>query len=227
MWFLFRIDMAKENEEFQSLRRARQEYHVYSGITLRIGQGWVPDFVELSIEVQPSACRITLVELEATDIMARVSCRKYLPEDSGNIVKAFLAYLETVIAQCKTTSDPRLAAFENLRNALAEHPQVRIFTAGALRTSADFIEEFPLLDQPAQVAVPRSSTLIRKTTFDFSGVRRVTRAESDGLRRSVRFLHAVFVGQDHSATTLKSWRGIRTKPLDLIATNEKGAHPQL
>jgi hypothetical protein len=56
-----------------------------------------------------------LIELEATEVPARAACRKYLPEASSEVVRTFREYLDTVISLCRSTADPRLEAFGELK----------------------------------------------------------------------------------------------------------------
>jgi hypothetical protein len=196
---------------------------------MKIGPGWIPDVLEVSIETVSGTCRLTLIELEATEIVARASCRKYLPEDSARIVEALVVYLDTVIAQCRSTSDPRLPAFEDLRRVITGQPDVIVHTAGALRTSPDLVEDLPLIDQPVRKTVPAADSAISPapSAFSFSGERGLTRSECDGLRRACRILHAVLMGRDHSGGTLKSWRNHRRKPLDDSVAKSRNLYPEL
>jgi len=78
--FLFRLDMAKENEQFLALRQGRGVDQVYSGTPMKVGPGWIPDFFELAIDRDANVLSLTLIELEATDIVARASCRNPHPK---------------------------------------------------------------------------------------------------------------------------------------------------
>jgi len=225
--YLFRLDMAKDNDQFLALRRNREVIQVYSGTPMKVGPGWIPDFVEISVDEQSRSCRLTLIELEATEIPARASCRKYLPEPSLVIVRSFTDYLDSVISQCRSTADPRLHEFESLRGWLSSGVSVSVHTAGALRTSADLVEDLPLIDHPeGPISVP-SYAPEASAPFAFNGDRRLTRAESEGVRRAVRILHAVIVGRDHSGGSLKSWRNLRQKPLDRAVTKDPARYPNL
>lgn len=224
---LFRLDMAKDNDEFLVLRRSRQVDHVYSGTPMRVGPGWIPDFLELVVDRDSQICRLTLIELEATEIAARASCRKYLPEPSSGIMQTFLGYLDTVISQCRSTADPRLDAFEGLKEIVVSTSTIVVHTAGALRTSPDLLEDLPLIDQPERPALPVADVVKSSSSFIFTGERRLTRAEADGVRRAARILHAVIVGRDHSGGTMKSWRNISQKPLDRAVAKEQGRYPHL
>jgi hypothetical protein len=227
MKYLFRLDMAKDNEEFLALRRARQVDHVYSGTPMKVGPGWIPDFVEIVVDAESSTCQLTLIELEATEIPARASCRKYLPESSSDVLRAFHDYLDTVISECRSTADSRIGAFEQLRVFMTSCSTVAVHTAGALRTSADFLEDLPLMDQPEFRMPHVTASAESPSSFSFRGERRFTRAESEGVRRAIRLLHAVVIGRDHSGGTMKSWRNLRQKPLENAASKESARYPEL
>jgi len=92
-----------------------------------------------------------------------------------------------------------------LRFLVAEGRQISVRTAGALRTSAELIEDYRLIDQPERASAAAVGSAEAPSSFSFDGERRLTRSESDGLRRAVRFLHAVIVGRDHSGGLLRSW----------------------
>jgi hypothetical protein len=225
--YLFRLDMAKDNDEFLALRRTRQVDHVYSGTPMKVGPGWIPDFLELVVDRDSQFCRLTLIELEATEIAARASCRKYLPEPSSEIMRAFVGHLDTVISQCRSTADPRLDAFEGLKEVVVSSSTIVVHTAGALRTSPDLLEDLPLIDQPERPALAVVDMAKSPSSFVFIGDRRLTRAEADGVRRATRILHAVIVGRDHSGGTMKSWRNISQKPLDRAVAKEQNRYPHL
>lgn len=227
MKYLFRLDMAKDNDDFLALRRGRQVDHVYSGTPMKVGPGWLPDFIEVVVDANSGSCRLTLIELEATEIPARAACRKYLPEVSSEVVRAFLDYLNTVISQCRSTADPRLEAIDKLKGILAGNSTISVHTAGGLRTSADLVEDLPLIDQPEPFTAPVSAPVGSSSLFLFHGEPRLTRAESDGVRRAVRILHAVVVGRDHSGGTMKSWRNLRQKPLDRAVSKDSARYPHL
>ena len=225
--YLFRLDMAKDNNEFLALRRTRQVDHVYSGTPLKVGPGWIPDFLELVVDRDSQLCRLTLIELEATEIAARASCRKYLPEPSSEVMRAFLGYLDTVIAQCRSTADPRLDAFEGLKEIVLSVSTIVVHTAGALRSSPDLLEDLPFIDQAERQALAVVDMAKSPSSFLFIGERRLTRAEADGVRRAARILHAVIVGRDHSGGTMKSWRNISQKPLDCAVAKDQSRYPHL
>ena len=108
---LFRIDGAKENDAFFAAMRSSASL-VYAGLDFRVGSaGWVPDLVMVSVAEPPRRCSLTLIELEATESVALISSRRYLPENSAEILAAFMAYLGRVIRQCRSTADARGSEF--------------------------------------------------------------------------------------------------------------------
>lgn len=225
--FLFRLDSSRENDGFMALRRARNIDYVYSGAAMKVGPGWIPDFVEVSVDAPTGKCRLTLIELEATHAAASISSRKYLPESSASILEAFAVYLDSVLSQCRSTADPRIDGFQELKNLIVGTTSVTIYTAGALRTSPDFLEELPLIDQPAREAIPIRPALEATRAFLLEGERVLSREENNGLRRTIRILDAVIMGRDHSGGTLHSWRNLRTKPLDDAVFAQPDHYPEL
>ncbi|MCX5685320.1 MAG: hypothetical protein NT049_16815, partial [Planctomycetota bacterium] len=132
--FIFRLDGSQENDGFFDERRSREDVVAYSGAAMLVGPGWIPDLVEVEVSDDGSRFTITLVELEAHEITARASCRKYLPEPSNEILQRFLEYLCGTTRQCKATADPRLVEFMKLQDALSKTTVVEVRTAGALRS---------------------------------------------------------------------------------------------
>src|SRR5262245_39404254 len=105
--YLFRIDGAKDNDAFFSALRPEMA-HVFAGVEFRVGAGgWIPDLVRIIAEETSDRYSLTLIELEATESVALISCRKYLPEKSVDILAAFDDYLSRVIRQCRSTADAR------------------------------------------------------------------------------------------------------------------------
>lgn len=219
--FLFRLDGSKENDDFFTRRREREKAVAYSGTPMKVGPGWIPDLVEVSLDQTNAVCRLTLIELEATDILARASCRKYLPEPSSAVVQGFVNYLGAVIFHCRVTADQRVGAFQELRDLLDGQVSIAVCTAGALRSSVDFLEEYSLIDQPGRLTVPSVQPVASSPEFVFRGNVSLSREETDGLRRTVRILYAVVMGHDHSSGTLKSWRNLRRKPLDMAVSKAR------
>jgi len=225
--FLFRLDGSKENDDFFSCRGRRENVVAYSGTAITVGPGWIPDLIEVDSVDDGAGYSFTLIELEASEITARVSCRKYLPESSTDVVQRFVTYLDSVITQCHATADPRLDAFRSLREALGNQVTAVVRTAGALRSSTEFLEVHTLLDQPERISLRPSQPVVAGQVFALGGIRSFSRGETDGLRRTVRVLHAVVTGHDHSSATLHSWRNLRRKPLDIAVSKERERFVQL
>ena len=93
MEYLLRFDGAKENDEFFDTARQRPDVVYYAGSEMRVGT-WIPDGIRVRLS-EPSGelatIDIVLIELEPTDVQARISARKYLPESSNVIVASRLA----------------------------------------------------------------------------------------------------------------------------------------
>jgi hypothetical protein len=157
------------------------------------------------------------------------SCRKYLPENSGDIVHAFSDYLNRVIRQCRSTADPREREFVGLKGALSGAEHVTVKTAGALRTQTRFVEELPLLDQPKRIVTPRSiQENHQEEICHFHGALRLSAKEAKALARCVMVLDAVVRGFDHSAATFKNWRGQdRSQPLKYLLKKNRKIYPTL
>ena len=130
--FLFRLDGSKDNDSFFTCRREHENAIAYSGMAMAVGPGWIPDLIAVESLDNGTDYSVTLIELEASEIVALASCRKYLPESSADIVQRFVAYLDSVMAQCQATADPRLNAFRSLRVALGNQVTVVVRTAAAL-----------------------------------------------------------------------------------------------
>lgn len=225
--FLFRIDGSKENDDFFSRRRSRGDVLAFSGTALTVGPGWIPDLIEVEIDAQGNTFAVTLIELEASEIAARASCRKYLPESSPDVVRRFIGYVDTLITQCQVTADPRLDDLRSLREALEGQVTVVVRTAGALRSSSEFLELHTLLDQPERITIESRQSAIEARAINFKGTRSFSREETDGLCRTVRILHTVVAGLDHSGGTLHSWRNLRRKPLDIAVAKDRARYGQL
>ena len=69
--FLFRLDGAEANDDFVTRRRQPAPCVAYSGTAMLVGSGWVPDLVEA--EESGESLTITLIELEAAEVAAKVS----------------------------------------------------------------------------------------------------------------------------------------------------------
>jgi len=206
--YLFRIDGAKENDDFFAAM-VQSANHVYAGVELRVGSvGWIPDLLKVVVDEPPDRCSLTLIELEATEPAALISCRKYLPESSAGVLSAFSDYLDRVIRQCRSSADRRESEFAKLKSILSESRQTTIRTAGALRSSTVVVEELPLIDQPERAAQPRAIRKVEQGPARvFQGVLRLSAREGKGFARSVMILDAVIRRRDHSSATLHAWRG--------------------
>ncbi len=226
--YLFRIDGAKDNDTFFDSARP-DACSVYAGVDFRAGaSAWIPDFVRVIIEEPPHASRLTLIELEATESAALISCRKYLPEKPEGIVDAFLDYLDRVIRLCRSCADLRENEFTSLRERLQQNSQIVITTAGALRSSQHFVEELALINQPNSSA-PRPYVQVDEERKErvFSGILRLSQKEAKGLARCIKILDAVIRHRDHSGGTIHSWIGGRSQPLKRLLTENNGYHPAL
>jgi hypothetical protein len=112
---------------------------------------------------------------------------------------------------------------------LSQANRVAVTTAGALRSSATFVEELPLIDQPKLAGQPRA---IQDDQADkarvFQGVLRLSQADANALGRCVMILDAVVRQRDHSSATFHGWRGRdRSQPLKRLLTENDGNHPAL
>jgi hypothetical protein len=197
--YLFRIDGAEDNNAYFDAACATA-CTVYRGVEFRAGTcGWIPDFVRVILGEAPDNCRVTLIELEAMESAAIISCRKYLPENSDSVVQAFFEYLDRVIRECRSRADSRESEFAKLKGVLQQSRQITVTTAGALRSAAHFVEELPLIDQPKstthQLYVQLDEELTERV---FSGVLRLSQKEAKGLARCVKILDAVIRHCDHS-----------------------------
>ena len=160
--YLFRIDGAKDNDDFFAAMRPAALL-VYAGVDLPIcAAGWVPDLVRVTIEEPPNHGSLTLIELESTESAARISCRKYLPETSASILAAFIDYLDRVISKCRSTADHRESELINLKELLSKGNNLTITTAGALRSSIAFVEELPLIQQLNVSSRPLPSRIVQQ-----------------------------------------------------------------
>lgn len=226
--YLFRLDGSRENDEFFRLYSSSDCRVTYSGTPLKIDPGWIPDFLEVKVDSGGTALAAILIELEAIRITALESARKYLPEDPAAIIQAVIAYLGTVITQCRGTADPRLAEIEKLLGCFSSAEGVSVYTAAGLRDSADLIEVLPLINQRA-MSRPRASTAPLPEAQDFylTGRRTFSREEANGLRRTIIILDAVVTGRDESGATYHSWLNLRVKPLHRTVTQQPSATPEL
>jgi hypothetical protein len=209
--FLFRIDGARDNDAFFNALRPSMS-HVYAGVDIQIGSsGWSPDFIKLSVR-DANDFTLTLIELDAIESIVRISCRKYLPENSTDIVRAFSKYLDRVIAQCKSTAHPHEDEFVRLKTMLSKADSVVVTTAGALRSSIIFTEELSLLDQPERIVHMQSPETTEQMTsrrlpptFD-DKILRLSALETKILSSTVLVLDAIIRQEDHSVAGFRAWR---------------------
>lgn len=212
--YLFRIDGSRDNDAFFDALRAAASL-VYAGVDLRIGEhGWIPDLVRVEMSHASGELVITLVELEATASVALISCRKYLPENSGQILKVFADYLDRVIKLCRSTADSRLSELAKLREALQSTSNVLVTTAGALRSATEFVEELRLLDQPQSGALRALATTTEPVPpREFRGTLRLGAEDASCLTRCILVLDALVRKMDHSTAIFRAWRGqTRSQP---------------
>lgn len=227
--YYFRIDGAKDNDEFFGCMRSSAS-QVYAGVDFRVGTaGWIPDLVKFVVEEPPDTCSLTLIELEATEPAALISCRKYLPENSAAILAAFDDYLDRVIRQCRISADPREPDFLRLKTILADARQVSVMTAGALRSSATLLEELPLVDQPQLVRYPRAiQTKQTEPVYVLRGDLRLSANDAKALARCIMILDAVIRHRDHSNASFQAWRkDAQYQPLKRLLGETEGVHPAL
>jgi hypothetical protein len=225
--FVFRIDMARDNDAYFAALRTSASL-VYAGVDFRVGESsWIPDLLRLVVEEPSGQCKLTLIELEATESVALISCRKYLPENSDVILSAFTDYIDRVIRQCHSTADAREAEFARLKVVLANATQITVTTAGALRASAGFVEELPLLDQPKTVGQPQPVEQGHDDTRrTFRGIVRLPRLEAQGLYRCILILDAVVRHCDRSGTRFRHWKK-ESSPLCRLLSENSGTYPEL
>jgi len=210
--YLFQIDGAENNGAFfAALRKTLDPASplFYKGIALRIGD-WIPDGVR--VDVEESRCSLTLIELEDTKAEARKSCRKYLPESSRLIIRAFEEYLERIIGACRSTGDPRESNLSRLKEMIGIGARIVVRTACALRSGTEMLEEWSLIDQPetveSQFTSPDGSTAKAKEEMlrPLQGVLRLNAEKVNALGRCILILDSIIRHQDHSGATFHSWR---------------------
>jgi hypothetical protein len=220
--------MNKDNDAFFNARKSSAS-HIYAGVALGIGSSsdWIPDLIEVVIDESGNAT-LRLIELEAHKSDAVISSRKYLPENSTEIVTAFLNYLEKVIRACRSSADNREEDFARLKMILSKTEKIFITSAGALRSSAEFVEELPLLDQPNEIArMPPLERTLREDIPDFSGTLRLSGDKAAALGRAILILDAVIRKCDHSDAAFKTWRAQdRSQPLKKLL-KKNGGYPCL
>jgi len=232
--FLFRFDGAKENDGFLKSTLDRGIKNVYAGVAMEVGPGWVPDFLMVSCDWVKGHCTLTLIELESRRAEALASSRKYLPEDSTEILSAFHNYLNRVLTQCRSTADPRISVIEDLRESLKKAQKIIIETACALRSDPTYLERLPLTDQPQTSALRYSHLSPRETLttssaspLTFEGRLILTRDQTVGLNRAIVILDAVVRQHEHSAARLKAWLDPKRNPLRKSISNRHNDFPEL
>jgi hypothetical protein len=225
--FLFRIDGAADNSAFFKAVQPTVA-HVYAGVDLGLGAvGWAPDFVRVDVSEQNGTVSFTIIELEALRPTALISCRKFLPENSSEIVKTFVDYLDRVIRQCKATADAREMVFFQLRNTIGQSKAVSVATAGALRSATDYVEYRHLMDQPEKFTlIDHKEFSIGRRVLALSGNVSHSAEEVKTVTRCILILDAVVRKLDHSNSTLHGWRASpRTQPLKVFLKKSKDIFP--
>jgi len=224
--FLFRFDGKPENAGFSD--KARENGHVvYQGQEMKIGRGWVPDCLEVVME-DDGACSFTLVELEANEVTALVSARKYLPESAGSILAAFREYLGRAIRRGRSSADSRVKDLEGLSAALGQAPPVRVWTAAALRQPAQIIEKLPLIDQAHDLkAAAHTHAEDDGEPLPLEGDVVLSPRDHKNVSRSVLLLDAVVRGWDKSEASLRAWRNLRSQPLRSTIRERRDDYPAL
>jgi hypothetical protein len=226
--YLFRLDGSRENDVFFTLYSSSDCRATYSGTPLKIGPGWIPDFLEIKVDNGGRDVAVVLIELEATRTTAMESSRKYLPEEPAAIIQAVIAYLETVAVQCRGTADPRLPEVEKLLERFPSTERIVVSTAAGIRDSADLIEVLPLINQQTSPQPRTGAAPAREAeNFHLLGRRTLSREEANGLRRTIKILDAVVTGRDESGATYHSWLNLRVKPLHRSVTQRPSATPEL
>ena len=210
--FLFRFDGARENDEF--LEHARLKGHVvYSGISMSLNRGWIPDFIEISLDDHPVACSLTIFELENTESVALISARKYLAESSHDIFTAFRQYLQRVVQRCRSAADPRAEDIQQLDDALGSVAHTSVWAAAALRRPPQTVERLPLIDQGIVSNKSAIDSPSNNQTLSLTGELSLSPREHKTFFRSVLILDAVARGRDKSDASLRAWRNLRSQPL--------------
>jgi len=227
--YLFQIDGAKDNDAaFVALRVS--QCHVYRGVDLKVGKiGWAPDLVHVTFDEDAGKYSLRLIELEATEPNALISCRKYLPESSESILSEFKDYLQRVIRECRSRADSREHEFEKLIQGLSRAKNITITTVGALRSDAKIVEELALFDQP-KLCIPQQQNLQNQQSGNrpFKGELVLSADDAKAYSRCIMILDAKVRGFDCSDATLHSWRGQdRSQPLKYLLKKDQNRYPFL
>ncbi len=182
--------------------------------------------MEISVD-QLEDITLTLIELEQDKIETSKSCRKYLPENSAEIICRFHEYLGRVIGECRF--HPYKDEFIRLKTILANAKKFTIITAGALRSSPHFIEKHSLFDQSERIAQTQSVQAISSAeTQVFHGTLKLSINGANAVSRCILVLDAIVRQYDHSAATFKAWRQANhTQPLKLFLKQNKTTYPHL
>ena len=227
--YLFRIDMNKDNDAFFNKRKLSAS-HVYSGIVFSVGSSsdWIPDLIEIVVS-ESGDFTLRLIELEAKESEARISSRKYLPENSEKIIGSFQEYVEKVIRDCRSRADSREDEFVRLKVMLSKAEKIFVTSAGALRSSTVFVEELPFMGQPTGIVQNQATEkILRDEAQNFNGTLRLSGDKAAFLGRAILILDAVIRQCDHSDATFKGWRQTdRTQPLKKFLKDNKATYPQL
>jgi hypothetical protein len=208
--YLFQIDGRKVNDRFFEAVRTSPSL-AYKGTDLEIGKGpWIPDLVQVDIEESPASCVLKLIELEDNMPDALAACRKYLPEDSADILSKFYKYLDRITEDCRSHADNREHNFVSLKEML-RGVRIEVHTACALRSSIDIIEELsligqPRLSQPPEVQQNSGQDGRKENEPRFQGLRGLSGKDVKALGRCVMVLDAVIRCKVHSGATFKSWQ---------------------
>ncbi|GEM_PF-1213446 len=210
--FLFRFDGAQENDAF--LEQARSNGHlVYAGLAMQLHRGWIPDFIEVSLDDESHAYSVTIIELESTASAALISARKYLPESSQEVLSTFREYLRRALQRCRSTADPRIEDIKEIDDALTGRSPITIWTAGALREPPHLVEKLPLIDHGGGLHSSVVDAQIEPRTGTLEGQLSLSPRDHKTFSRSILILDAVVRGWDKSDASLRVWRNLRTQPL--------------
>lgn len=225
--FLFRFDGSRDNDRYIEFARERG-FLLFAGKELRLGPGWIPDYMRVVVEDEGRSCKLAIIGLEADPHTARISARKYLPESSRSVVDALVAYLERACIQCRATADPRLASITRLKDILHDCENIVVVTAGCQRGSFDTIEELLLIDQdhgprPAQANAEKKASRCFVLTGDVT----LSPVEHKNLSRTVLILDAVVRGWDKSGASFRAWRNSRAQPLRAALRADPGRFSEL
>lgn len=209
--YLFQIDCAANNDCFFE-QRSQSARLFYRGRSFYVGEAkWVPDGIQVTDF--DGGCTLTLIELEETRSTALTSARKYLPEESTQILDGFRKYVSRLIEDCRATGDAwRKEKLEELRKRLAEGT-VSLYTAGALRAGQDFEEELPLIGQPdadvRRVELKQAAgeqNVLSAKPLNLAGTRKLNAETVKAVGRCIVIVDAIKQNKDHSNGTLHSWR---------------------